>query len=159
MHKGSGLLIPHFKSSYPCIKPILSAFRKFYGARTKEWSVYLPMYTRVVSKSDSDHGTATTAQRTLGLTPAGTICRNNLSYTAHLTFLSLSCHKKSANFMRGIAQSGPTRRLTVGVKGKLAHEITYNFTGLFSFMSYLQRTLRVKLIIRCNDLVNKNYIM
>ena len=35
---------------------------------------------RVVSKSDSDHGTATTtAHRTLGLTPTGTICRSNLS--------------------------------------------------------------------------------
>ena len=33
----------------------------------------------VVSKSDRDHGTATTDNRTLGLTPAGTISRNNLS--------------------------------------------------------------------------------
>ena len=33
----------------------------------------------VVSKSDSDHGTATTAHRTLGLTPTGTICLSNLS--------------------------------------------------------------------------------
>ena len=35
--------------------------------------------SRVVSKSDRDHGTATTDNRTLGLTPAGTISRSNLS--------------------------------------------------------------------------------
>ena len=33
----------------------------------------------VVSKSDSNHGTATTAHRTLALTAAGTICCSNLS--------------------------------------------------------------------------------
>ena len=38
-----------------------------------------PPITLVVSKSDSNHGSATTANRTLGLTPAGTICRSNLS--------------------------------------------------------------------------------
>ena len=38
-----------------------------------------PRIPRVVSKSDRDHGTATTAHRTLGLTPAGTICHSNLS--------------------------------------------------------------------------------
>ena len=38
-----------------------------------------PRISRVVSKSDSDHRTATTAHRTLGLPPAGTICRSNLS--------------------------------------------------------------------------------
>ena len=38
-----------------------------------------PRISRVVSKSDSDHRTATTAHRTLGLTPAGTICHSNLS--------------------------------------------------------------------------------
>ena len=38
-----------------------------------------PRITLVVSKSDSNHGWATTANRTLGLTPAGTICRSNLS--------------------------------------------------------------------------------
>ena len=37
-----------------------------------------PRISRVVSKSDSDHGTATTAHRTLGLTPAGAICHSNL---------------------------------------------------------------------------------
>ena len=38
-----------------------------------------PRILCVVSKSDRDHGTATTAHRTLGLTPAGTICHSNLS--------------------------------------------------------------------------------
>ena len=38
-----------------------------------------PRIPLVVSKSDSSHGTATTAHRTLGLMPAGTICRSNLS--------------------------------------------------------------------------------
>ena len=38
-----------------------------------------PRIPCVVSKSDSNHETATTADRTLGLTPAGTICRSNLS--------------------------------------------------------------------------------
>ena len=33
----------------------------------------------VSPKSDRDHGTATTAYRTLGLTPGGTICSSNLS--------------------------------------------------------------------------------
>ena len=33
----------------------------------------------VVSKADNNHGTATTAHRTLGLMPVGTICRSNLS--------------------------------------------------------------------------------
>ena len=38
-----------------------------------------PRISCVVSKSDSDHGTATTVHRTLGLTPMGTICRSTLS--------------------------------------------------------------------------------
>ena len=38
-----------------------------------------PRISRVVSKSNIDHGTATTAHRTLVLMPAGTICRSNLS--------------------------------------------------------------------------------
>ena len=46
-----------------------------------------PRIPHVVSKSDSDHGTATTAHGTLGLTPAGTICRSDLSlshYPLHI---------------------------------------------------------------------------
>ena len=35
--------------------------------------------SRIVSKLDSDHGTATTDDRNLGLTPAVTISRSNLS--------------------------------------------------------------------------------
>ena len=42
-----------------------------------------PRISRVDSKSDRDHGTATTAHRTLGLTPAGTICRSNLSLSLY----------------------------------------------------------------------------
>ena len=38
-----------------------------------------PRLPLVVSKSDSNHGMATMAHRTLGLTPAGTICHSNLS--------------------------------------------------------------------------------
>ena len=38
-----------------------------------------PRIPRVVSKSDRDHGTATTDNRNLGLTPAVTISRSNLS--------------------------------------------------------------------------------
>ena len=48
---------------------------------------------RVVSKSDRDHGTATTAHRTLGLTPAGTMSHSNLSlslYPIHTPVLFLS---------------------------------------------------------------------
>ena len=52
----------------------------------------------VVSKSHSDHGTATTAHRTLGLTPAGTICRNNLSLS-HYPLHRLTTRQ---NHMRGI---------------------------------------------------------
>ena len=51
-----------------------------------------PRISRVVSKSDSNHGTATMAHRTLGLTPAGTICHSNLSlsyYPIHSTLCVL----------------------------------------------------------------------
>ena len=37
------------------------------------------VYLDVVSNSDRNHRTATTAYRTLGLTPAGTMCHSNLS--------------------------------------------------------------------------------
>ena len=37
------------------------------------------IYPCVVSKPDSNHGTATTTHRTLGLMPAGTICCSTLS--------------------------------------------------------------------------------
>ena len=47
-----------------------------------------PRIPLVVSKSDSDHGTATTAHRTLGLMPACTISRSNLS----LSHYPLRCH-------------------------------------------------------------------
>ena len=43
-----------------------------------------PRISRVVSKPDSNHGTPTTAHRTLALTPAGSICCSILSYYAIL---------------------------------------------------------------------------
>ena len=49
-----------------------------------------PRISRVVSKSDSDHGTATTTRRA----PAGTICCSNLSpshYPIHIAGLSSMC--------------------------------------------------------------------
>ena len=42
-----------------------------------------PRIPRVVSKSDRDHGTATTDNRNLGLMPAGTISRSNLSLSLY----------------------------------------------------------------------------
>ena len=49
--------------------------------RTREGSK--PRIPRVVSKSDRDHGTATTDNRNLGLTPAVTISRSNLSLSLY----------------------------------------------------------------------------
>ena len=45
---------------------VLTLIRNFYGARSKDWSGSKPRISRVVSKSDSDHGTATTATEPLG---------------------------------------------------------------------------------------------
>ena len=42
-----------------------------------------PRISRVVSKSDRDHGTATTDNRNLGLTPAVTVSRSNLSLSLY----------------------------------------------------------------------------
>ena len=58
--------------------------------RTREGSK--PRIPRVVSKSDRDHGTATTDNRNLGLTPAVTICRSNLSLSLYpiLSFYFMS---------------------------------------------------------------------
>ena len=42
-----------------------------------------PRISRVVSKPDSDHRTATMAHRTLGLTPAGPICLSLSYYPIH----------------------------------------------------------------------------
>ena len=49
------------------VQPLFSCIRNFYGRSTK------PRISRVVSNSDSDQGTATTAHRTLGLMPTGTM--------------------------------------------------------------------------------------
>ena len=51
----------------------------FMGAVQKTGAGSNPHISCVVSKSDRDHGTATTDNRTLGLTPAGTISRSYLS--------------------------------------------------------------------------------
>ena len=60
-----------------------------------------PRIPRVVSKPNSNHGTATTAHRTLGLTPAGTICRSNLSLSYYpilnVVFLRARTDTISAN--------------------------------------------------------------
>ena len=59
-------------SGYPTLETFMGGVQRT-GAGSN------PHIPRVVSKSDSNHGMATTAHRTLGLTPAGTICRSNLS--------------------------------------------------------------------------------
>ena len=51
----------------------------FMGLEQKNGAGSTACIPRVVSKSDSDHGTATTAHRTLGLMPVGTFCHSNLS--------------------------------------------------------------------------------
>ena len=55
----------------------------FMGVEQKIAPGTYPRIPHVVSKSDRDHGTATTAHRTLGLTPAGTICCSNLSLSLY----------------------------------------------------------------------------
>ena len=63
-----------------------------------------PRIPRVVSKSDRDHGTATTAYRTLGLTPTGTICRSNLSlslYPIHNTPQDYCTHRELLGHCQG----------------------------------------------------------
>ena len=49
------------------------------GVEQRSGAVSSSHISRVVSKSDRDHGTATTDNKTLGLTTAGTISRSNLS--------------------------------------------------------------------------------
>ena len=50
-----------------------------------------PLIPCVVSKSDRDHGTATTDNRNLGLTPAVTISRSNLSLSLYPILLPRMC--------------------------------------------------------------------
>ena len=54
-----------------------------------------PRIPLVVSKSDRDHGTATTDNRNLGLTPAVTISRSNLSLSLYPIPKGLSCFKRT----------------------------------------------------------------
>ena len=68
------------------------------GVEQKPGAGSKPHTSRVVSKSDNNHGSATTANRTLGLTPAGTICRSNLSLSyiySDLILCPLVCRKKA----------------------------------------------------------------
>ena len=58
---------------------VVQRIRNFNWARTKDCAGNNARISRVVSKSDRDHGTATTDNRTLGLTPVGTISHSNLS--------------------------------------------------------------------------------
>ena len=50
----------------------------FMGGEQRTGAGSLPRIPCVVSKSDRDHRSATTAYRSLGLTPTGTICCSNL---------------------------------------------------------------------------------
>ena len=60
-----------------------SGLETFMGVDQRTGEGSKPRIFRVVSKSDRDHGTATTAHRTLGLTPAGTMSRSNLSLSLY----------------------------------------------------------------------------
>ena len=55
----------------------------FMGVDQRTGEVSKPRIPRVVSKSDRDHGTATTDNRNLGLTPTVTISRSNLSLSLY----------------------------------------------------------------------------
>ena len=70
----------------------------FMAVVQKTGPVSNPRISRVVSKSDRDHGTATTAHRTLGLLPAGTICRSNLS----LSHYPILCTTNSRELVRKV---------------------------------------------------------
>ena len=59
-----------------------------------------PRIPRVVSKSDRDHGTATTDNRILGLTPAVTISRSNLSLSLYPILSALA--EFSAILVKGV---------------------------------------------------------
>ena len=56
-----------------------SLLETFMGVVQKNGAGSKPRISRVVFKSDRDHGTATTDNRNLGLTPAVTISHSNLS--------------------------------------------------------------------------------
>ena len=58
----------------------------FMGVDQRTGEGYKLRIPRVVSKSDRDHGTATTDNRNLGLTPAVTISHSNLSLSLYPIF-------------------------------------------------------------------------
>ena len=78
-----------------------------------------PRISRVVSKSDRDHRTATTDNRTLGLKPADTICRRNLSLGSYPLVMDFS----------GTPNHGSTCNIKRTSKGS-AHTTGYRTTGL-----------------------------
>ena len=59
------------------------ALETFMGVDQRTGEGSKPRIPLVVSKSDRDHGTATTDNRNLGLTPAVTISRSNLSLSLY----------------------------------------------------------------------------
>ena len=61
----------------------MMALETFMGVDQRTGEGSKPRIPRVVSKSDRDHGTATTDNRNLGLTPAVTISRSNLSLSLY----------------------------------------------------------------------------
>ena len=58
---------------------LLYCLETYYGGRQKAVPDSYPRIPHVVSKPDSNHGTATMAHRTLGLKPTGTIRCSDLS--------------------------------------------------------------------------------
>ena len=64
-----------------------------------------PRIPHVVSKSDRDDGTATTENRNLGLTPAGTISRSNLS----LSLYPIPICRSNLSLPKQHSQTGPSQ--------------------------------------------------
>ena len=74
------LLLPPSPTLPPCPSKLLETFM---GLDQRTGAGTNPRIPCVVSKSDRDHGTATTDNRNLGLTPAVTISRSNLSLSLY----------------------------------------------------------------------------
>ena len=75
-HKMSKLEIVVGADGRTAVPRLLTQIRDCYGGRTKDCRVLTHIVPRVVSKSDSDHGSGYHGHRTRGLTPAGTICHS-----------------------------------------------------------------------------------
>ena len=74
---------PLYQSPFPkeriAIYNNINMLETFMGVDQRAGPGTNPCISLVVSKSESNHVTATKAHRTLGLMPAGTICRSDLS--------------------------------------------------------------------------------